>query len=110
GPLAHAEMPKAGFKDAKLLKEMSAIAAETLSPDQILVGVITDKGWNVEQNGLGIPTRRTIHASFAVKQSKGCRVFDLLFEQLAAGANKFNALSSPAGVGDSSEIACEKAK
>ncbi len=103
-------LPAAQLKDPKLLKEMLDASTKGLSPDEILAGSITDKAWNVEQNALGVAKRRTIHAAIAVKQKSGkCRVFDILFEQSAAGPKKFNATAF-GGVGGSSEVACDSIK
>lgn len=103
-------LPAPALKDPKLLKEMLDVSTKGLSPDEILAGSITDKAWNVEQNALGAVTRRTIHAAIAVKQKSGkCRVFDILFEQSAAGPKKFNATAF-GGVGNSSEVACDSVK
>lgn len=100
-------LPPAQLKDGKLLKEMLDLSVKGLSPDEILDGAITDKAWNVEQNALGVVQRRTIHAAIAVKQKSGkCRVFDILFEQKAAGPKKFNATMF-GGVGDSKETSCD---
>jgi hypothetical protein len=103
-----AGLPKAAMQNPKLLKEMLGAASVKLKPDAVVAGVITDGSWNVEQNGLGVVTRRTIHGAFSVKQASGkCRVFDLLFQQRAAGPGRFNGTEA-AGIGRSTQVECGK--
>lgn len=75
-------------KDPKLEQEAAKILEQEWRGDKVMQVVFTERDWTPRYERVlsrQVLTHRTIAAEVAVKQSSGCRVFEVTFQQEAKG-------------------------
>ena len=105
-------LPKPARKDEKLAKEAAEAIGREWGGDEILKVVFVEPEWTQRYeerlDHRKVLVGRTIAAAVAVKQTKGCKIFNVTFEQLAKG-NGFGP-TQRRGTGDYREVACAALK